>query len=381
MLLRSFFPISITWNHCCPVDTFELEQLKDKKTRRISVQSSIAMRLAYSVFLVNDKNQRQNLRQAPSIWQLFQDRWEQSTALCSNSTPFVALVLNEVLECVGDRKILIIADEPIQTGIPRTIRNELYHSLWQVQSDGRIVICSLEPRQLRAKPSAVPTTYVQLSRHSPNVIQTVLESCGWLRDADSTTKSHALYSFSLPSTKWRAISYLHEKYLTEVPSGNNSTIECLSSAQQTVRSTLKLIGHLFAIEQPWLIVVNELLVHTVLGQRLDFRDDSTETFGGQTASYWVQSGILANSVPAIGSNVPELAVPEIPMGIIHNWLWSKSHKIKNDLLPLVEKLWEHSQISIQPQEGSSRRFEKLMAHWISLFVHCVISAGHQEVYL
>ena len=375
MVLRSFFPISITWNHDSPVSSYELEQFKDKTDKKRyfkELSSSIAMRIAYSVFVVGGKN---------TSWSTFRDRWEQTTALCSDTTPFVQRVLDEVLEHLDNRKILIIADEPVQTGIPRLVRNELYKSFWEVQPNGRIVISSLNPRQLPRDPSAVPTTYVQLSRHSPNDIQTVLDSCGWLSDADSTTKSHALYSFSIPSTQWRAIAYLFEKYSTNVPSGNNSTIECLSSAQKTVRSTLKTIGHLFHIDQPWLHVVNELLVHTILGQRVDFRDSSKEIFAGHNASYWVHNGILANSIPASGSNVPELDVPEIPMSIIHNWLESESHESKNDLVTLVSKLWEHAQISIYPQASSSRRFEHLMAHWTSLFLHCAIYGGHQEVSL
>jgi len=160
-VLSSFFPISITWNHDSPIKSGEPQKFSDKDpdSGRRSLESSIAMRIAYSVFMANDQSK---------LFAEFQHEWELVTARCSNFTPFVYLVLQEVLECLGDRRILIIADELVQTQIPRTVRNMLWKSLWNVQSNARVVVSSLKPRELPPEISdAVPRTLVQLSPRPP----------------------------------------------------------------------------------------------------------------------------------------------------------------------------------------------------------------------
>ena len=196
------------------MDTFERDMIQHEKAEvaRRALSSSIAMRIAFSVFVVN-KDTR---------FSFFQDRWEQATRLCSDSTPFVELVLTEILQSLGNKRILIIADELIQTGKARSARNHLFKSLREVQKSGRIVVSSLKPRQLPLEASYVPTVWVQLRHHSPNDIQQVADACEWIRNADLATKFHALYSFSIPSTNWRAIEHLFVKYNGDSPSGDPS---------------------------------------------------------------------------------------------------------------------------------------------------------------
>ena len=343
------------------MDEFEIEQLSKDPAKSLS--SSIAMRIAYSVFVGQNEEP----------WFLFRERWEQATCDC-DPRYITEHVLTKISAILKNRRILIIADELVQTGVERKVRNTLYGTLRRASKGGRMIVSSLSPRQLPGEVTAVPTTWVQLRRHSPNDISQVVDSCEWIRDSkDSETRYHALYSFSIPSTNWRAIEHLFVKYNEDCPSGPNcltltltitltitmtiigydSTIESLSSAQQTVRSTLKTIVHLFEFvhNHLWLDAVNVFLVHTVLGHRVDLREYSKKMFVNSNAVFWVHNGLLANSVPVGSANIPEFDVPEISLVIIHKWLESENHQHKNDLVPLVAKLWEYSQISVQPQSG------------------------------
>ena len=266
-LLDSLFPIPITWNHHTRhgvLDQFVKENVQREPSEAARLQSSIAVRIAYCVFIRSKSKSKKEM-----TFESFRSYWDEQV----KTTDILTEVFQAVRKCLVNRNILLIVDEAAKTGVPKLVRNMLYTHIAQYPND-RMVISSLQPDQLKENPSDFNLHWVQLRPTSREDLLTVRNtSVRWLDNVSITDeqreqqKKRALYLFEMTGNNWRAKFDLFNK-IKKRPTGLAMTNEMLMDVTQGLVKTLKTISKHFVRGNEWVPAVDKLLVWTILQRKV-----------------------------------------------------------------------------------------------------------------
>ena len=372
-LLSSLFPIPITWNFATP----------PKKCEEIpNLESSIAVRLAYSVFQAH-KVKSTNFKDLQDSFSNFRLEWDKTTA---KPEELVKNVLQRIQNWLPKgRRILVIADEASKTGVPKEVRETLYNAWIRADKNSRLIMSSLHPGETGCIKSGPKERWVQLTRGNPDVVQTMCDSYGWLKKLEpaerSKVKAIVRYLLNMCGNNWRARCEVHEI----VKEGLRRAELCSLNSGVTLIINTTIEYFLDKTDVDWFEAVNDFLSYTVLRKEVVLVSrvlSSDETEFGQrknTAASWLLKGLLSNPIPIVTSTIPKLAdVPELPMVLIHNWLNSSisslTPKAKRDYIqisPFVQQMITEAQLYFTvPVAKAWERFENVMAYFFGLVLHC-----------
>lgn len=384
-LLSSLFPIPITFNYAT--------RFENTMEGEMSIQSSLAVRVAFSVFEAHKAKSNDFLDINPSF-ESFLRAWNETD---EKPDDILREVLMRVQNMIGDQKnILLFVDEAQKRGSPEGIRSVLFNQWFLRKTRARLVMTSLHPGHLGSIESDEYALWVQLTRGDPDVVESICNSDAfrWLKEKSSVafSKQRALLRFLLNmcGNNWRARAAVYG-LLKERPVPPNQTTPLLNNVAVGMMKVSAEIKRFFFSErhEEWVQAVNELLVDSVLRRKVKLvhrsSKSTTKKAGKDTLEHtpasWLLKGLLSNPVPIVSSNQPnKYDIPEIPLAIIHQWqedpgsVPAEVQHTHGQIAPFVQKIWESSNLFFtNPAEKAWKRYEGVISYWFGLLLHCSFS--------
>ena len=404
--LKKLFPVPITWNHHTRFVPQDETFVRDKDGNvRLDTRNTIAVRVAFSMFQAHV---------LPEInFSAFIEEW---SAL--EHPPKLDEILQAVQDCVRDKELLFIVDEPAKTKCEAAVRNQLYSAWLANHKNARMFISSLNPTELkgdflggRAKSQSSEhgdtpplssdflMQFVQLSRGSEKDLECVVSSIDWIRK-DARIRALVRFMFAMSGHSWRAKYSLYQE-LEVGPQTPNTTLHGLETPQAATKFAYDAMSAFFPDVSSSVDAVTDLLILSVLKRKVCL--DGTQTaateeaqapiaqVGGQHPSSWLLGGILSNAVPVwVKNGPPREDVPELSLVVVYEWLKlgtkPKAEAAGDvvgdiaDLRRIVGNLFENSQLCFNHcVTGAALRFEKVTATWLQLLFVCARKRSLQNL--
>ena len=271
--LKKLFPVPITWNHHTRFVREDETFVPDAKgDLTLDIRNSVAVRVAFSMFqahVLPEKN-----------FSAFIEEW---SAL--EHRPKLDEILQAVQDCVRDKELLFIVDEPAKTNCEAAVRNQLYSAWLANHENARMFISSLNPTELKGGHEGARATsqndrggaapprssdfvmhFAQLSRGGAEELETVVASIPWIA-THSPTVALVRFMFGMSGHSWRAKYALHVALRTAPRCPNTTRVE-LQSAQAATWFAVETMSEFFPNVARSVDAVHDFLILSVLKRKV-----------------------------------------------------------------------------------------------------------------